>query len=351
LYTNARRIKMIKETNLSVGAREVGDEWFEDVDAELPSELRTEFVKGKQVGDLEKKQLNLGVRKWPEGQEVHFKAALIDTLAEVFSKGAEELGEPLLPPAPQAPLDGLRYLKKRHEWSEPVANLEQPLWLALAQGVTRHLGIEYKLVVKINTRWGIAPSPTSTPRELLTSFGMNPQDFSLYTVDGVDPLPPDTPLSLKRGDHFEAQKDGKYGSTVAVNRPPRGLQTIEDDIELANEAGQIARLITQGSQKYVEISNIDVPSPPWGKNKVDVLVAVPATYPSGGLDAFYLGLPCTHSSNSIPRQQQTVSIDGRDWALISWHYHDSRPWNPSQDDLVTHIQHCKGFFLTRGVRQ
>ena len=254
------------------------------------------------------------------------------------------------PPAPTPPLDALRYLQRRGEWSDPLENLGQPLWLALVHGVTRHLGIEYKLLVKINTRWGVAPSVTATPRELLTSFGMNPQEFSLYKVDGVDPLPPDTPLSLQRGDCFEAQKDGKYGSSVTVSRAARGSETIEDDIATANESGAIAKLLTVGSQKYVEVANIRVPSPPWGESEATILIAVPATYPSGGLDAFYLGLPFTHSSNSIPKQQQIVSIDGRDWALISWHYHESRPWNPLQDDLISHIQHCKGFFLTRGVR-
>jgi E2/UBC family protein E len=269
----------------------------------------------------------------------------------VFSKGAKALGEPLLPPSPQAPLDALRYLQRRSEWSDPLKKLDQPLWLALVHGVTRHLGIEYKLSVKINTRWGIAPSVTATPRELLTSFGMNPQEFSLYTVDGVEPLPADTPLSLQRGDCFEAQKDGKYGSTLVVSRALRGSQTIEDDIEAANGAGETARLVAVGSQKYVEVRDIGVPSPPWGNVRANILIAIPATYPSGGLDAFYVELPFTHSSGPIPNQQSTVSIDGRNWALISWHYHETRPWNPSQDDLTTHIQHCRGFFLKRGIRQ
>jgi hypothetical protein len=342
---------MIKENDLAVAETELSDHWLEDIDGEVPEALKADQAHGK-VGDhLQKKQIKLGVRRWPDGREVRFKAPLVDTLGEVFSKGASALAEPLLPPTPQTPLDALRYLSRRGEWSDPLENLNQPLWLALIHGVTRHLGIEYKLVVKINTRWGVASSVTATPRELLTSFGMSPEEFSLYTVDGVDPLPPDTPLSLKRGDCFEAQKDGKYGSSVSVSRAPRGSQTIEDDIEAANESGEIAKLVTVGSQKYVEVTNVSASSPPWGKGKATILIAVPATYPSGGLDAFYLGLPFTHSSNSIPQQQQVVSIDGSDWALISWHYHESRPWNPLQDDLITHIQHCKGFFLTRGVRR
>ena len=341
----------MKEDNLTVADEKLVKDWLEDIDADLPTDVVAGTTHGKLDDKHNEKKIELGVRSWPDGHEKHFKALLTDNLDEVFVNGAAALGEPLLPPQPQAPLDLLRYLKHDKDWSDPLTSLEQPLWLALAHGVTRHFGIEYQLIVKINTRWDIAPSATATPRELLTSFGMSPQDFSLYTVDGVDPLPPDTPLSLQRGNCFEAQKDGKYGSTISVGRARRGSQTIEDDIGAANESGAIARLLNVGSQKYVEVTKISVPSPPWGKDEVNILIAIPATYPSGGLDAFYLGLPCAHSSNSIPRQQHVVSIDGRNWALISWHYHESRPWNPLQDDLITHIQHCKGFFLTRGVRQ
>lgn len=327
------------------------EDWLDTLEARVPESIASAAKCGGLKEAHHEKKIKLGVRRFPNGDEVLFKARLTDTLGAVFAAGAELLGVPLLPPPPNEPLDALRYLKHRGNWSEPVTGLEQPLWLSLSQGVSRHLGIEYQLVIKINTRWGISPSETATPRELLTSFGMSPQEFSLYTVDGVDPLPPDIPLSLKRGDCFEAQKDGKYGSTVFVSRAPRGSQTIEADVEAANETGEMAQLITVSSQRYVEVTNLNVPSPPWGKDKVNILIAIPATYPSGGLDAFYLGLPCTHSTNSIPKQQQVVPLDGRDWALISWHYHESRPWNPLQDDLITHIQHCKGFFLTRGVRQ
>ena len=342
---------MIEEKELMIAKSGLGDNWIKDVEADLPEEILAGKSHGKLADKFRQRKIRLGIRELPKGKEVLFKAALTDSVGEVFAAGAKRLDKPLLPPAPQTPLDVLRYQKHHGEWSEPVTNLTQPLWLALANGFSRHLGIEFKLIVKINTRWGIAPSPNATPRELLTSFGMNPQEFSLYTVDGADPLPPDTPLALKRGDMFEAQKDGKYGSTVSISKPPNGTQTIDDDVARMIEAGLNARLIVSGNQKYVEVRDIIVPSPPWGKSLANILIVVPATYPTGGLDAFYLELPFTHSSGSIPRQQQSTQIDGRSWMLISWHYHESRPWNPLQDDLSTHIQHCRGYFLTRGVRQ
>jgi hypothetical protein len=102
-----------------------------------------------------------------------------------------------------------------------------------------------------------------TPRELLTSFGFDPSQFSLYKPDSTEPLPADTAISLYRGDMFEAQKDGRYGASAAVKRPSRGSQTIEDDVQGAVEAGIDVRLVTCTAQKYVEVKEVGVPSRVW----------------------------------------------------------------------------------------
>lgn len=326
--------------------------WLEDLDAELPEAL----AKGKHQGNLppemQRIKVTVTVRELPQGQRVELKVSLTDTLREIFELGAKALGKPLLPPQHSQPLDILR-CRKRHtqDWSEPLTNLELPLWLALLQGCTRRFGIEYVLAVKINTQWGVALASTMTPRELLTSFGFDPAQFSLYKTDSAEPLPPDTPLSLNRGDMFEAQKDGRYGNISKPSRPPRGSQTIEDEVKELKEAGVEVRLLLEAGQRYVEVHGIVVPSPPWSKNHCNILIAIPSTYPMGGLDAFYLDLQINHSSGSIPYLQSAVQLDSRSWGLISWHYANNRPWNALQDNLSTHIEHCRGAFLRRGVTQ
>lgn len=320
--------------------------WIEDVDADLPDTVTEGKKHGQLPAEFKQTKVQIGVRELPNGKEVHFKALLTDSLREVFERGAQALGKPLLPPAGAIPLDLLRCRERAGQgWSDPITNLEQPLWLALAGRCSRHFGIEYVLAVKINTKWGIAPSPNATPRELLTSFGFDPSQFSLYKANSSDLLPPDTPLDLKRGDEFEAQKDGRYGAPVETLHPPRGVQTIEDDVEALQEAGINARLFVEGGQKYVEVRGIRVPSPPWSPSKVNILIAVPATYPTGGLDAFYVEMKVQHISGSIPNLQSVVQLDGRSWGLISWHYATNRPWNAQHDDLASHIEHCRGAFL------
>ena len=112
---------------------------------------------------------------------------------------------------------------KHGHWSDPIGDLEKPLWIAIVDGCSRHFAIEYRLIVQINTRWGVAPSDHATPRELLMSFGLNPAEYSLYGIDGKDPLPPDTPLNLRRGERFEAQKDGRYGAPATTANGLRRL--------------------------------------------------------------------------------------------------------------------------------
>lgn len=339
---------MTKESNTVL----VNDEqWLEDIDADLPEAVAESKAHGRLPAKFERARVRLGVRQLPDGREMKFTAALTDTLREVFERGAETLGKPLLPPGSPRPLDTLHCRERGGQgWGEPLEELGRPLWLALAQGCTRHLGINYVLAVKINTKWGVAPSANATPRELLTSFGFDPAEFSLYRADGAAPLPPDAPLTLERGDTFEAQKDGRYGAPAGTVRPVRGTQTVEDDVEAAREAGINVRLFAEGGQRYVEVRDLPVPSPPWSRDRANILVAIPATYPVGGLDAFYLELTITHANGSVPYQSSTAQVDGRAWGLISWHYAINRPWSPRHDDLLSHIEHCRGYFLRRGVR-
>ena len=136
---------------------------------------------------------------------------------------------------------------------------------------------------------------------------------------------------------------------VARKTPPRGLQTIEDDVVTVAAAGFQTRIVTGEGQRYVEVRGLLIPSPPWSKDEATVLIAIPETYPRGGLDAFYLEQSVTQGGN-VPYQQSATTIAGRSWGLISWHYANGKTWNPNHDDLASHIAHCRGFFLSRGVQ-
>jgi len=324
---------------------ETYQDWADGIDVPVPPEIEA-LKAGGLPGHLADLRLRLGIQRWPDGAEEHFHAKLGDTLREVMEYGARVLGEELLPPHAETPLDYLRNRVKGH-WGEPIQDLRLPLWALLASGGSRRFGIEYRLDVRINARWGVAPSNPITPRQLLEAFEFSPAEYSLYHTHSKDPLPVDTPVHLHRDEHFEAQKDGRYGSNAVA--PRRGLQTIEEDVEAVELAGTTARLLTANGQRFVEVARFVIPSPPWSAATCRILVAVPSTYPSAGLDAFYLG-PGVTQGGTVPNQGGVAQIAGEPWSLISWHYTAERPWNPSRDDLASHLAHCRGYFLRRGVR-
>lgn len=322
-------------------------QWSEHPDLIVPDHI----LKGAEQGTLSAEftglHVSLSVQKLPSGHTTHFHAHLGDSLLRVYEKAADELHEPLLPPAPAAPLDLLRYRTRGGEWHPPLSSLETPLWEAMADGMTRHLGIDYQLIIRINAKWDIAPDQQMTPRALLTVFGFDPAQFSLYRHDSSEPLPPDTSLHLHRGECFEAQKDGRYGGTTSPSVAPRGLQRIEDDVEQMKLSGAAVRLISNGQQRFVE-ATIPILSPPWSAPSTKILIAIPANYPTGGLDAFYVD-PAITINGTIHRAQSAEPLPGMKWNLISWHYSSKHPWNPRADDLQSHVEHCRGFFLERGV--
>ncbi len=166
--------------------------------------------------DTGKHEVEISVEKFraPDHERRHFRMPREATLLEVLDKGARELGEHLLP-NPEEPLDRLRGIYKDHQAREPL-NLELTLGEFLQEEPrTHHFAVELVLAIQLNTRWRIAPEKEMTPKQILALADLPWQEYSLYhPCDSADPLPPDTPVKLHRGERFEAQRDGKYGDEV-----------------------------------------------------------------------------------------------------------------------------------------
>jgi hypothetical protein len=127
----------------------------------------------------------------------------------------------------------------------------------------------------------------------------------------------------------------------------------ERAVEEVNElvaGGVTVELSELNGQCYAHVTEIEAPAPPWSKAIFDILIAIPAAYDAAELDAFYIELPCSYKGGEHKRVQgQVIEHLGRKWRLVSWHYPDGRPWVRGQDNLETHIVHCRGFFLHRGA--
>jgi hypothetical protein len=176
---------------------------------------------GKVDAALEAPRVTLGnhefefrveVLHYPDHEPKHIHVKGHDTLLEVMDQAARKLDVKLLPDA-HAPLDHLRGVYEHHRVGEPLDLNETAEDFLRQDPTTHHLAIELVLAIEVNTRWRIAPEKEMTPKAILALAGLSWEQYSLYyPADSVDPLPPDTPVKLHRGQRFEAQRDGKYGA-------------------------------------------------------------------------------------------------------------------------------------------
>lgn len=148
----------------------------------------------------------------PDHEPRHFRVNREAVLLEVLDEAARKLDVKLLP-NPHTPLDRLRGVYEHHRVGEPL-DLGTSVGDFLRHGEkTRNFAIELVLAIEVNTRWRIAPEKEMSPKGILALAGLPYDQYSLYDpADSVDPLPPDTPVKLDRGQRFEAQRDGKYGA-------------------------------------------------------------------------------------------------------------------------------------------
>ena len=194
--------------------------------------------------------------------------ALVSTLLEVLEKSAKELGVQLLPNSDK-PLDMLHGIDS-HERVGDSLDLEISLAQFLeVKPVTHLFGVELVRAIRVNTRWLIAgrkddSEEHSRPRG--SFMGVQP----VHAAWSTQPLPPDSDIPLSRGELFEAQRDGKYGS--AVNCP---IDKAAAEIQQLAAAGTDIKSVEISSQPYAIVKGIEAKSPPWDHTTYDIAIVIP----------------------------------------------------------------------------
>jgi len=149
----------------------------------------------------------------PSGEFRTIKVQADITMEKLMEKIAKEFGQKLLPPHPLALLDKIFCYGKHNELLGPITDLSLPLGKVIVQyRCKKKFGLELVRSIKVNAAWKVAPKEIMTPADILALFGMDYNQYTIYLPDSQDPLPLRVGINIKRGDCFEAIKDGRYGN-------------------------------------------------------------------------------------------------------------------------------------------
>ncbi len=93
---------------------------------------------------------------------------------------------------------------------------------------------------------------------------------------------------------------------------------LQEHVEVLNRRGRKLEIFDHGGQCYACVPSIEAPKPPWDRTTYDILIAIPAAYDRGALDAFYLALPYSHNGGTHPRVNNGGPASKRCGSKNSW---------------------------------
>ncbi|HEV2119295.1 MAG TPA: E2/UBC family protein [Candidatus Bathyarchaeia archaeon] len=113
------------------------------------------------------------------------------------------------------------------------------------------------------------------------------------------------------------------------------------DLSTLAERGFEYQVREEGPRVYVLFANYPLPSDVYylGGMSVDttrLLIFTTQFYPNAGFDMFWVEEGLTLKGGGIPKNADVIETYlGQQWRRFSYHPYNNRPWNPSEDNVVS----------------
>jgi hypothetical protein len=108
------------------------------------------------------------------------------------------------------------------------------------------------------------------------------------------------------------------------------------DLEFFKECGYVFQVTEDGQRIYVIFKDYPLPPGVYSLDKTDLLIFTTQFYPNAGFDMFWVTEELKLKNGNPPRNADSLeNYLGRRWRRFSYHPYTARPWNPSEDNVVS----------------
>lgn len=115
--------------------------------------------------------------------------------------------------------------------------------------------------------------------------------------------------------------------------------------ELAQAAGVRVDIEQDGTQVYVILRELPLPSGRYRVPATDMLLITDTQYPHSAMDMFWTDPAVLCPDGSIPASAESIeTYSGRQWRRFSWHRNGV--WNPAGNPLLDHFEFTQARFAT-----
>ena len=117
-------------------------------------------------------------------------------------------------------------------------------------------------------------------------------------------------------------------------------EELKQDLEILQERGFSYDIVEEGPQVYVVFKGFPLPPGLYNMEKTDLLIFTTPHYPNAGFDRFWVDENLKLKNGNIPKQAEAIELHyGMKRRRFSYHPYNAKPWNPSDDNVVTHVEY------------
>lgn len=113
--------------------------------------------------------------------------------------------------------------------------------------------------------------------------------------------------------------------------------------ELTNDLAEISRtheIVDEGQRIFIVFKDYPLPYGLYNLEKTDLMIFTTPLYPNAGFDMFWVNVNLTLKTGPIPKNGDAVEdYLGKKWRRFSYHPYQNKPWDPSNDSIVSYLSY------------
>ena len=114
------------------------------------------------------------------------------------------------------------------------------------------------------------------------------------------------------------------------------------DLEILKEQGYTFEIVEESPKICIVFKDYPLPAGIYNIEKADFLIFTTPHYPNAGFDMFWVDPKLTLKNNAQPKSAETFENHlGKQWRRFSYHPYNTRPWNPSEDSIISFMSYVQ----------
>ena len=119
-------------------------------------------------------------------------------------------------------------------------------------------------------------------------------------------------------------------------------EELTKDLEILKEQNYSYEIVEESGRVNILFKGYPLPSGIYNQEKTDLLIFTTPQYPNAGFDMFWVDENLKLQNNTIPQNGDSIEVYlGRRWRRFSYHPYNSKPWNPSEDNVVSFMSYIE----------